>query len=74
MDLAELNKIIGDVQELVETLMVVRTRIENNRTTYSGNETNTKNGLINPVLEKLGWDVTDPELVSAEYPMRRWPG
>lgn len=69
MDLAELNEIIGKVHELAATLRDVRDRIENNRSTYSGNETNTRNGLINPVLERLGWDVTDPDLVSAEYPM-----
>ena len=70
MDLAELNEIIGKVQSLVNTIRVVRSRIEKSRATYSGNETNTKNGLINPVLGELGWDVTDPELVWAEYSMQ----
>ena len=69
MDRIELNAFIGEIQHLVETLRVVSSRIENNRLTYNGNETNTRNGLINPVLGRLGWDVTDPELVSAEHPM-----
>ena len=70
MDLAKLNEFIGKVEILTETIEVVRKRIENNRSTYSSNETNTKNGLINPVLGTLGWDVTDPELVWAEHSMQ----
>lgn len=69
MNLDELNAIIGNVRDVVETLRVVRTRIENNASTYNRNETNTRNGLINPVLEGLGWDVTDPAMVLAEHPM-----
>lgn len=69
MDLAELNKIIGEVRELAETLRVVRGLIENKRPLYDGNETNTKHGLINPVLERLGWDVSNQELVWGEHPM-----
>ena len=67
MDSSELNNLIGDVRQLVETIRDVRSRIENNRSTYGGSESRTRYGLIDPILEKLGWDVRDPDLVLSEH-------
>jgi len=37
-----------------------------NRSAYDPNETDTRSGLIDPLLELLGWDVTDPRQVRRE--------
>ena len=51
-------------EELVELITTKRKEIE--KSTFN-NEDETKNGLILPVLYKLGWDVFDTNEVTPEY-------
>lgn len=69
MKSAELNELISSVRNLAETIRDVRSRIASSSSTYVGNESRTRYGLIDPILEQLGWDVRDPDLVLTEHPM-----
>ena len=60
MNSTELNDLIGRVRNLAGTIRDVRSRIESSNSTYVGNESRTRYGLIDPILEQLGWDVRDP--------------
>ena len=55
---------LDDLKETIETL---RERIQAHRPYLEGNETRTRQVLIDPVLHKLGWDVGDPNSVELEY-------
>ena len=50
--------------ELVETL---KERIEKHGDALRASEALTRYALINPLLQELGWDTTDPEFVIPEY-------
>ncbi len=58
---------LDDLKETIETL---RERIQAHRS-YLGNETRTRQVLIDPMLHKLGWDVGDPNSVELEYRIGR---
>ena len=58
---------LDDLQALIETL---RERIANHREHLQTNETATRYALIDPLLTALGWDLSDPSQVLAEYPAR----
>ena len=55
---------LDDLKETIETL---RERIQAHRAYLEGNETRTRQVLIDPMLHKLGWDVGDPNSVELEY-------
>lgn len=59
---------LDDLKETIETL---RERIQAHRPYLEGNETRTRQVLIDPMLHKLGWDVGDPNSVELEYGIRR---
>lgn len=59
---------LDDLKETIETL---RERIQTHRTYLEGNETRTRQVLIDPVLHMLGWDVGDPNSVELEYRIGR---
>ena len=52
---------------LVNVIETLQQRILDHRTTLQGNETRTRMALIDPLLTALGWDVSDPALVTPEY-------
>ena len=54
----------GDLINVIET---IRRRIEAHRQSLQQNETRTRTALIDPLLTVLGWDVSDPGLVTPEY-------
>ncbi|OOV24637.1 hypothetical protein BV61_07495 [Candidatus Synechococcus spongiarum LMB bulk15M] len=54
----------GDLINVIET---IRRRIEAHRQSLQQNETRTRTALIDPLLTALGWDVSDPGLVTPEY-------
>ena len=58
---------LDDLKETIETL---RERIQEHRS-YLGNETRTRQALIDPMLRTLGWDVEDPNSVELEYGIKR---
>ena len=59
---------LDDLKETIETL---RERIRAHRAYLEGNETRTRQVLIDPVLHTLGWDVGDPNSVELEYRIGR---
>ena len=59
---------LDDLKETIETL---RERIQAHRPYLEGNETRTRQVLIDPMLDKLGWDVGDPNFVELEYHIGR---
>ena len=56
--------LLDDLVGVIETL---KGRIENHGSSLSGNETRTRMVLIDPLLQVLGWDTSDPALVAPEY-------
>ena len=55
---------LDDLVAVVETL---QQRIRDHGVALRENETRTRMALIDPVLTALGWDVSDPALVTPEY-------
>jgi hypothetical protein len=55
------------VDDLAETLDLLRERIARLRESGSVNEQNTKATLIEPLLRALGWDVEDIDVVQREF-------
>lgn len=55
------------LDDLVGVIEVLKERIATHGATLRENETRTRTALINPLLIALGWDVSDPALVTPEY-------
>ncbi len=55
------------LDELVRTIETLRGRIDGFGPDLGRNEIRTRTVLIDPMLKVLGWDVTDPNLVTVEY-------
>ena len=55
---------LGNLQSTIEKL---RKTIEAHRGYLAGNETRTRQVLIDPLLRRLGWDVSNPNIVQLEY-------
>ena len=55
------------IDELVNCIEKLKTRMENHAETLQANEWRTRTQLIDPLLCVLGWDVSDPEHVTPEY-------
>ena len=55
------------LDDLVQTLETIAKRIHSHGSDLSANETRTRMALIDPLLTALGWDTTDPALVTPEY-------
>ena len=58
--------LLGD---LVTAIQTVKDRIREHGNSLSQNEYRTRISLIDPILNALGWDVSDPKLVTPEYPV-----
>ena len=56
--------LLDDLIEVIETL---KGRIADHGPTLSVSETRTRVALIDPLLQVLGWDTTDPSIVVQEY-------
>ena len=55
---------LDDLAGLVESL---QERIRSHGAVLRENETRTRMALVDPLLQALGWDVSDPEVVTPEY-------
>ncbi len=53
--------------DLIRTIDILRERIRSYRGDMGTNETRTRMALIDPLLTALGWDTSDPALVTPEY-------
>ena len=54
------------LDELVKTIEILKTRIKDHRDHIRNYERRTRNTLIDPLLCSLGWDVSDPSIVTIE--------
>ena len=61
------------LDDLVSVIETLQQRIRDHGPTLRENETRTRMALIDPLLTALGWDVSDPSLVTPEYSVSgRW--
>ena len=56
------------LEPLVSVIDTIKQRIKDHGPSLRENETRTRVALIDPLLEALGWDVSDPRLVTLENP------
>lgn len=54
------------LDELVDTIESLKARIKEHREHIGVYEVRTRTALIDPILRALGWDVSDPSLVTIE--------
>ena len=59
---------LGNLQSAIEKLQKT---IEAHRGYLAENETRTRQVLIDPLLRKLGWDVSNPNIVQLEYKVKQ---
>ena len=55
------------LDELITVIETLKQRITDHGAILQDNETRTRMALIDPLLQVLGWDTTDPFLVIPEY-------
>ena len=55
------------LDDLVSVIETLKERVQTHRQDLQANETRTRMALIDPLLQALGWDTTDPALVLPEY-------
>ena len=55
------------LDDLVSVIETLQQRIATHRQSLQQNEIRTRTALIDPLLTALGWDVSDPVLVTPEY-------
>ncbi len=55
------------IDDLVEAIAKIHRNIEQHGESLASNKIRTRQVLIDPLLMALGWDVTDPSLVTLEY-------
>jgi len=61
------------LDDLVSVIETLQQRIRDHSATLRENETRTRMALIDPLLQALGWDVSDPSVVTPEYNVSgRW--
>ena len=56
--------LLDDLTGVIETL---RERIQSHGDALRENETRTRMALVDPLLQALGWDVSDPAVVTPEF-------
>ena len=57
---------LNDLTRVIET---IQNRIREHGQSLQQNETRTRMALIDPLLQALGWDISDPAFVIPEYPV-----
>ena len=55
------------LEELVGEIELLKERMKSHRAVLQEKEARTRMGLIDPLLQALGWDVSDPGMVTPEY-------
>ncbi len=55
------------LDDLVGVIETLKTRIQDHRADLQASETRTRMALIDPLLTALGWDTSNPRLVTPEY-------
>ena len=57
-----------DIQGLYDLIIDLRTKIDKHRELFVKNEAAVRYALINPLLEALGWDMSNPDDIIPEFP------
>ena len=55
------------LDDLVARIELLQARIQSHNAALRENETRTRMALIDPLMHALGWDVSDPGVVTPEY-------
>ena len=55
------------LDDLVARIELLQARIRSHKAALRENETRTRMALIDPLMHALGWDVSDPGVVTPEY-------
>ena len=63
-----------DLDALAAVIATLQERIERDGATIEADETRTRMALVDPLLNALGWDTTDPAMVIPEYRIGRGAG
>lgn len=58
------------LDDLVKVIETLKARITNHGASLRENEIRTRSALIDPLLQALGWPISDPALVTPEYDVR----
>lgn len=61
------------LDELITAIETAKKIIQEHQQSLAKSEIRTRTVLINPILNVLGWDVTDPQVVKIEYNLRTFP-
>ena len=67
MNIGDLDAVKRLIEPIVSEITNLSSRIAQNRSAVSASETATRNQLIEPLMRVLGWDASDPNLVTPEY-------
>ena len=57
--------------DLLDVINTLQRRVRDHEPSLKENEIRTRTTLIDPLLKILGWDVSDPEMVTLEYSVGR---
>ena len=57
------------LDDLIRVIETIQNRIREHGQSLRENETRTRMALIDPLLQALGWDISDPAVVIPEYPV-----
>ena len=57
------------LDNLIGVIETIQNRIQEHGQSLRQNETRTRMALIDPLLQALGWDISDPAFVIPEYPV-----
>ncbi len=55
------------LDDLTGVIELLRERIQSHGDALRENETRTRMALVDPLLQALGWDVSDPAVVTPEF-------
>lgn len=55
------------LNDLMKAIGVLQNRLQEHKSVLEENETRTRMALIDPLLQALGWDTSDPSQVIPEY-------
>ena len=67
MNMEDLDAVKRLIEPIASEITNLSSRIAQNRSAVSASETATRNQLIEPLMRVLGWDASDPNLVTPEY-------
>ena len=58
------------LDDLVQVIGILKDRVRDHRSDLTASETRTRMALIDPLLTTLGWNTSDPALVTPEYSVK----